>query len=224
MPRLLSTAVLLSLLVVRPAGADPVAVTSGFLIFTDEPGAFSLAGNDFVLTGEWFPTVVSGTFWFDQCQPCEPGSVVDFGTTTYRFSQSDLSFAPSSGVLGGASYSELFLDADLTFNGPRLVAPLTGGTSQGSFTMEGSIAAYLDRAHTSGPVWSSDLFGSGVAIASFGPGVALNELEYLFVESDPVPEPSTLLLIGAGCRGAPVQEGAFDSDGLESRSARPPRP
>ena len=198
MKRLLYTAAVLSLLFARPAGADPLTVTSGFLIFTDEPGAFSLAGTDFVLTGEWFPRVVSGTFWFDQCQPCEPGSVVDFGSTTYSFSQSDLSFAPSSGVLRGTSYSELFLDAELTFNGPRVMAPLTGGTAQGSFTMEGSIVAYLDRSHTSGHVWSSDLFGSGVAIASFGPGLVLHELEYEFVESDPVPEPSTLLLIGAG--------------------------
>jgi hypothetical protein len=202
MRRLLYTTVILSLLFGRPAGAEPLAVTSGFLIFTDEPGGFLLVGNDFAVTGEWFPRVVSGTFWFDRCQPCAPGSVVDFGSTTYSFSQSDLSFAPSSGVLGGTSYSELFLDAELTFNGPRVVAPLTGGNSQGSFTMEGSIAAYLHRSHTSGPVWSSDLVGSGVAVASFGPlfesGLFLDELEYGFVESDPVPEPSTLLLIGAG--------------------------
>src|SRR5919198_2377163 len=144
-PLVYTVAVLSLLLVGRRASADPLAIRSGLVTFTDEPGAVSLAGDGFAIQGEWFPTTLRGTFWFNQCRPCESGQVVDFGTTTYGFSASDLAIGASSGVIGGTVYRELFVDAELTFSGPRVRAPLGvqvhPTTVSGPFGMDGRISA-----------------------------------------------------------------------------------
>ena len=208
MSRVLPCVVVLLLSFPTVGRADPVNLTSGFVIFTDEPGSFELVGPGLQLTGAWFPSTVAGTFWFNQCSPvaCAPGSFVDFGTTTYRFSASDTD-ETISGVVSGTPYSALFVDADLTFTGPRVQAPLVGDSSAsrfGPFAMEGHITIYGDSSRSGAPLFAGDLRGSGMAEATFGlhdaipAGFQVNELRYEFASAEPVPEPSTLLLTLAG--------------------------
>jgi hypothetical protein len=103
------------------ATADPIAVTSGFVAFTDEPGAFRVAGSGFDVAFGFFPQVVSGTFWHDRCASgCAAGTAVDFGTTTYTFSES---FQGIGGTVNGIDYPQLFSAGEVTFTGPTIVLP-----------------------------------------------------------------------------------------------------
>ena len=79
-----------------------VTVTSGTIIFTDEPGGFVIDGNGFDLSFGWAPSLVSGSPPFTQCEAgCTPGTVIDFGTVTYGFSES---FQGFSGTVNGVMY------------------------------------------------------------------------------------------------------------------------
>jgi hypothetical protein len=214
MARLSSTAVvLLVLLFGSSARAEPITVT-GTLGLTDEPGTFFLQGTGFSLQGDWFPTTVIGTYWFDVCRDsvCTPGAPADFGTTTYGLSVTDSQVI--RGTIAGTFYDELFVDAQFTFDGPRVTVPdAEFESASGAFAMEGRLIAYLDPARTN-PLLAADVYGSGTAHVAFvrdeaGGGLAPIDLEYRFASAQPVPEPSTLLMVAAGllAGGARLKKG-----------------
>ena len=82
----LRSAVALSLLCVSTAAADPVTVTTGKIVFTDEPGEFHISGSGFE---SQYGVVPDTAEWDSLRQPlasgCVPGTAIDFGTTTYAF-------------------------------------------------------------------------------------------------------------------------------------------
>lgn len=209
MPRVVCSAVVVLMAICRLAAADPLTVTSGFVIFTDEPGEFRLTGTGFDLRGSWFPGTVTGTFWYDRCYLCAGGSLVDFGSTTYTFSTDPSAIA--GGSVGGVAFDRLFYDAEFTFNGPLVIA-LTrlnedGSTVQtGLFAFEGRIAVFQDESFSGRALFSADLRGSGTADVFFGADTDMNashpfivnELVYRFEDQTPIPEPATLVLLAAG--------------------------
>lgn len=213
----LCPAVVVSLLLLTgaPAVADPVTVTSGFARLTDEPGDFSLVGSGFHLTGDWFPRTLEGTFWFQVCgHPdlagsaggCLPGSRIDFGTTTYALSADP----QGSGVIAGVAHERLFYSGEWTFHGPTVTGPVAFDESplvrHGTFAFEGSISAFLNADRTGTPLFSADLRGSGTADVFFamegagtsGQRLVAHDLHYSFETPQPVPEPSSVLLVAAG--------------------------
>lgn len=147
MRRPLYAVFVLLVLTCSPVEADPITVTSGLVVFTDEPGDFFLVGRGFELSGVMFPSTLRGTFWFDRCHPdltgggCLPGARIDFGTTTYGLGPGD----QGRGTIGGIAHEELFYSGEWTFHGPSLIAPTTLDEDplvrNGHFVFEGSIFA-----------------------------------------------------------------------------------
>jgi hypothetical protein len=199
--------VLLVLLSGGTSAADPIAVTSGSAVFTDDPGGFRIAGTGFDVDVVFAPSLVSGTHWFDHCASgCAPGTAVDFGTTTYTFAES---FDGLRGTVGGVEYPHLFRTGQVTFTGPRIVLPLVfpepGAPNAGllgEFTFHGNVSIFDDEFFGRPPIFSSELTGRGTARVFAAPissdRFLVQDLEYTFT---PVPEPSTLAMLVPGVIG-----------------------
>jgi hypothetical protein len=151
--------------------------------------------------------VVSGTFWYRHCASgCAPGTVVDFGTTTYTFSEH---FQGFRGTVNGVEYAQLFSGGQLTFTGPNIVLPSVfpqpegpGPVLRGEFTFAGNVTLFTTESRTGPPVFSSELTGRGTARVFAGriPSdlFLVHDLGYTFT---PVPEPSTLAMLVSGVIG-----------------------
>jgi hypothetical protein len=191
------------------SAADPVTVTSGTIVFTDEPGLFEVAGSGFHVRIGWFPTQESGTPFGDHCASgCVSGSTVDLGQTAYTFSDS---FQGIGGIVNGVMYPALFSAGELTFNGPVFIAPAfdpdVRGIAEGAFTFHGSVSIFTDESRTGPPVFAKELTGQGTARVFgdvAGPGapfvlLAGDDVHYRF--ASPVPEPSTVIMLVSGLIG-----------------------
>lgn len=199
---------LLLLAIVAPnsAQADPIVITAGTIVqpggTSSIPGSGNIVGTEnFTWVGEIDPTASFGA----QCDlRCAPGAIVNvggvLGTTnvkgevTYQDQQFRVGGTPAS--FGVLNFNFLTESLELPPAGPSAV-----------FTAPFTVTGGLTFPFFGPPAQPSvPLSGAGIVTAFFipspsAPGVApgwqLSQLSYEFA-AEPVPEPSTMLLVGGG--------------------------
>ena len=202
--RVLGT-VTIALATAIPARAETILLTSGALDWVKgSPVSVTMSGDGFSFTGQSSPS--SGIFTpFEQCAfPfCAGGTSLNLstrftggsigGTATYD----GTTYSPVGSLTASASLDARW-DGGLT-----IPAEFTGGVLTAPFQFAGEF--YYDPPNTSSSVL--DLLGSGRATVSFAPSLFfpgtfnVTAVRYEFDGASPVPEPTSMLLIGTGLTG-----------------------
>jgi hypothetical protein len=193
---------------VRPATADPILITSGHLIITGpvEVGSIAVRGTrGFTLQSAVAPNegnVEAFTFCGDP--GCEPG-----GTFSISGFLGGFAFPGGVATLDGITYDDIS-----SLNSPAGPLLRLAGTAQlpdledfsGVITAPFNLTGFFRLPFPGEPV---QLLGQGVASISItpsplGPGfpfprlLFVDDIRYDFGAPAPIPEPSTVLLVGAG--------------------------
>jgi PEP-CTERM motif len=189
--------------------ADPIHIVSGsvFIPTVEHNGAATLVGTpSFTFAGQaGLPNSFFGMFGQCAVPECPPGTIINI----------NLDLSGQSGSLGGTmtvggneygvsdninANSDLFLHFDGSFIAPAMGPPVA--TVSVPFSLTGQAHAINSLGET---VLDDQIFGHGIATVSllpynpqagFDPSWTVDTARFDFLQ--PTPEPSTLLLIGAG--------------------------
>jgi hypothetical protein len=192
-----------------PAQADPVVVTEGVLrLDTSDPSLFSFTTPGFSISAvgsyngpDFAP--------FRDCflGSCSAGSPLDPGAQITDPVTSE--FFPGV-ILNGVEHPDAVVDGHILISGPTGVVPEISdmGPDVGRFhglILEASLTVYRDASRSGAPLLAAELFGRGFLTARFEnfeppPGrIRALDLTYRFGgDTNPVPEPGTLVLLASG--------------------------
>jgi hypothetical protein len=192
LPRSLGFVLVLAIAVLgAPAGAaaDPIRVTGGSLSFdTGGPPSFSLSTSSGQrLEAEGFRIQWPACFY-----RCAPGVAIPMSIVATN--TADTTFFRANGVT---------MHPVMRFVVSATSVTLGSGTEEfrRPFTFTGRLTAYASPDMTGTPAFDVTLIGSGMARLVMGleddGTYSFLSLDYDF-GADPIPEPATLLLVGAG--------------------------
>ena len=189
----------LSILTGGSAGAEPVVITAGQV---ETSLALGLARVEFEGDGFFLRTGVEGfRSELAFCLPCAPGTVTLSGSleaTSIRGGEARVDGATYDEIRIG-TFSATFTTGAVTLTGADQVVTVP-------FIFSGLVSGFLTD--PSQPLFTTALSGAGVATGRFtafgSEGGLINaaELRYDFSGAEPVPEPSTIILVSAGLAAA----------------------
>jgi hypothetical protein len=202
--------------------ADPIVISSGFLLVTgpSEVGSISIAGTQgFSLDARVDPREGRVDVFHLECEPiCPPGSTISLGafqggpsfngTATLAGNTYQLSGGitdPAGAVL------EFFGTATLPAlqNSLRVTAPFT---AMGGFFLPGG-----DLTPMSGAGVVSLWLSSQSSIPGIPPGWVVDQVRYDFGDPAPIPEPATLTLLGIGLAATALRARSRRKENAERR-------
>lgn len=195
----LCTLLLFAALTPSTTHADPVVITNGFVTITGIGGgpAYSFAGDNFAVIGG------AGDFGNSTpqavCFPCPAGAVINVNGHFVG-----LSLGQGSATLNGVVFPNVAFAGTFTFNGPPLIVPFSQSnlTLTSPFTFTGHLLGCPTSCGLNPTVFSVDLVGSGFATLQlnfdgFDRGNPLFTFQSVRYDFE-VPEPASILLLGAG--------------------------
>ena len=206
-----------------PARADPLTLSGlSHFVLDFEGDFFHFIGNSFDLSGRVDSGVPIPRDHAPSCDTCFPGDVVNLSFRT----TGDVDLGNGQGTINGVVFPSLTFRGSLQFDVTPVAFPDVPPDHIGSVSIDAPFR-FNGRLHAfdgGNEVFARALRGVGVADTTFVPVAedggpfqfAEDQWRFRFDEPTPVPEPSTMMLVGLGS--------LLLSRLRQSRRFRPPRP